>query len=215
MGIDKNQVVHSGCPSIDLTIESIKNQNKREIQEIINKEGVGARVNLNDPYIIVMQHSVTDELDATASQIKKTLNAVTKYGAKTIWFWPNSDSGADLISKELRRAREHNLTSNIRFIKNLSPNLFLPLLNNSIGILGNSSVAIRESSYLGVPAINIGTRQVNRERGFNVIDCDYDENEILINLKKHFNKRIKKDKLYGNGNSAEIIVSKLIEVYKK
>ena len=91
----------------------------------------------------------------------------------------------------------------------------MTLLNNSIGILGNSSVAIRESSYLGVPASNIGTRQVNRERGFNVIDCDYDENEILINLKKHFNKRIKKDKLYGNGNSAEIIVSKLIEVYKK
>jgi hypothetical protein len=44
------------------------------------------------------------------------------------------------------------------------------LLCNATAIVGNSSVAIRECSYLGVPAVNIGTRQLGRERGRNVID---------------------------------------------
>ena len=215
MGIAKEQIIYSGCPSIDLAIDAIKNENKSKTQQIINNEGVGALINLKEPYIIVMQHPVTNELDQAGDQIKKTLFAINKYGLKTIWFWPNSDAGTDFISKELRRARENEMTSNIRFIKNLPPNLFLPLLNNSSGILGNSSVAIRECSFLGVPAINIGTRQINRERGINVVDCDYDEDQILGHLKNHFEKNIKKDELYGFGKASEIIVNNLINFYEK
>ena len=100
-------------------------------------------------------------------------------------------------------------------IKNLPPNLFLPLLNNSSVTLGNSSVAIRECSFLGVPAINIGTRQINRERGINVVDCDYNEDQILGHLKNHFEKNIKKDELYGFGKASEIIVNNLINFYEK
>ena len=215
MGIEEKRIILSGCPSIDLAMEALELENKITLQNVIDKEGVGAKINLNEPYIIVMQHPVTDELNQTKKQINSTLKAILKFRQKTIWFWPNSDAGAELISKELRRARENNGNTNIRFIRNLPPNKFLALLNNSSGILGNSSVAIRECSFLGVPAINIGTRQINRERGKNVVDCEYNENQILDHLNNHFMKNIKGENLYGNGNSAKIIIDNIIKFYKK
>ena len=54
---------------------------------------------------------------------------------------------------------------NIHFFKNMEPNDFLRLLKNSQCLVGNSSVGIRECAFLGVPVVNIGSRQHGRHRG--------------------------------------------------
>ena len=88
---------------------------------------------------------------------------------------------------------------------------FLSLLIRSKVIVGNSSVAIRECSFLGVPAVNIGDRQQGRERGKNVIDVEYDEKSIENAIKFQINKkRYKKEYLYGKGNT-DVTISKLLE----
>ena len=46
-------------------------------------------------------------------------------------------------------------------------------------LVGNSSSGIREGCFIGTLAVNIGTRQNNRERGKNVIDTMYDKKEIV------------------------------------
>ena len=81
--------------------------------------------------------------------------------------------------------------------------------------MGNSSSAIREGSYLGVPSVNIGTRQNFRERGENVIDVNYNKNEILNAIKKHLkkNKKYKRSYLYGKGN-AGMMMSKILTKVK-
>ena len=56
----------------------------------------------------------------------------------------------------------------------MSPTDFLRLLYNSRCLVGNSSVGVRECSFLGVPAVNIGSRQDGRDRGANVLDVGYD-----------------------------------------
>ena len=78
--------------------------------------------------------------------------------------------------------REVERPEHIRFFKNMAPNDFLKVLYNSRCLIGNSSVGIRECSFLGVPVINIGTRQAGRDRGRNVIDVDYDRQEITAAL---------------------------------
>jgi UDP-N-acetylglucosamine 2-epimerase len=45
-------------------------------------------------------------------------------------------------------------------------------------MVGNSSAAIREGSFLGTPAVTVGSRQQNRERGPNVIEVSHDVEEI-------------------------------------
>ena len=87
-----------------------------------------------------------------------------------LWFWPNVDAGSDGTSKGIRVFREREKPANFHLFRNMFPEDFLRLLVHATAIVGNSSVAIRECSYLGVPAVNIGTRQQGRERGANVID---------------------------------------------
>ena len=74
-------------------------------------------------------------------------------------------------------------------MKNIEVEDFLILLNNSKCIVGNSSVGIRESSYLGVPSVNIGLRQNGREKAKNVTDTK----DISRNIFKSINFQIKRD----------------------
>ena len=92
----------------------------------------------------------------------------------------------------------------------MHPEDFLRLLFNSRQIIGNSSVAIRECAFLGVPAVNIGTRQDGRDRGRNVIDVDYDCDQIVNAIHYHLNSsRPASDTLYGDGHSGEQIAALL------
>jgi UDP-N-acetylglucosamine 2-epimerase len=128
----------------------------------------------------------------------------------TFWFWPNVDAGAEGTSKGIRAFRELHDARNIHFFKNMHPEDFLRLLYNSKGIIGNSSVAIRECSFLGVPAVNIGSREGGRERGKNVIDVEYERNQIVAAIRQHLNTtRPESDPLYGDGFSGEKIAELL------
>jgi UDP-N-acetylglucosamine 2-epimerase len=102
------------------------------------------------------------------------------------------------------REKEH--PENFHLFRNMFPEDFLRLLCSASAIVGNSSVAIRECSYLGVPAINIGTRQLGRERGRNVIDVGHDRHEIAGAIAAHVRRgRVSRDLLYGDGRAGERI----------
>jgi UDP-N-acetylglucosamine 2-epimerase len=98
----------------------------------------------------------------------------------------------------------------VHFFRNLLPEDFLKLMLRSRCIVGNSSVSIREGSYLGVPAVNIGTRQQFRERGMNVIDVDHDAGKIGTAIEIQYQKgRCPSDPLYGDGKAGERIARHL------
>ena len=63
------------------------------------------------------------------------------------------------------------------------------LLDNASCIVGNSSSAIRDGSFIGTPAVNIGTRQNSGLHGPNVINVDYDVDKIYLAIKKQIKKR--------------------------
>ena len=64
--------------------------------------------------------------------------------------------------------------------------------------------AIREGSFLGIPAVNIGTRQNGREICDNIIKVDYDCNKIAEAINKQINHgKYSKNKLYGDGNAGQ------------
>lgn len=204
MGEDPGKVFFCGCPSIDLANE-VLNTPDLDFNLYEKYGGVGARPALEDSFIVVMQHAVTTEPEHSRSHVTETLMAVNEMTSPVIWFWPNSDAGSDDVSKAIRAFRENYTPNHIHFIKNMEPQDFLRLLYNSKGIIGNSSAAIREASFFGVPAVNIGTRQENRERGFNVVDVDYDRDEIRNAADEHFKGRKPQSFLYGKGNAGKAI----------
>jgi UDP-N-acetylglucosamine 2-epimerase len=117
------------------------------------------------------------------------------------------DAGSDATSAAIRRYRERHDPKHVYFLKNLSPENFLRLLQRSCCIVGNSSVGIRECSFMGVPTVNIGSRQGRRERAKNVIDVEYDEKAIISAVEKHIaNGKFPSSELYGDGGAGKRIV---------
>jgi len=95
----------------------------------------------------------------------------------------------------------------------MQPEDFLYTLLGSKCLVGNSSVALRESAYLGVPAINIGNRQRFRERGRNVIDVPYEREAIIEAVNRSIaNGRYERDEIYGDGTAGLKIAELLSSV---
>ena len=109
--------------------------------------------------------------------------------------------------------REKNEVPFIYFFKNMAPEDFLQLLINTKCLIGNSSSGIRECSYLGIPVVNIGDRQIGRLRGKNVIDVNYSTDAIIKSVKKQLQKGFyPSEKIYGDGNSGQKIAKLLSTV---
>ena len=89
----------------------------------------------------------------------------------------------------------------------MAPTDFLRLIYTARCLVGNSSVGIRECAFLGVPAVNIGSRQQGRERGANVIDVDYDRERDPARRSSATSPTgaIPSDLLYGDGRAGERI----------
>ena len=212
MGEDAAYVFNTGCPSIDIAAQVLKDP-EMDFDPIKKYGGVGATVSIESPYLVVMQHPVTTEYGQAREDILKTLRAVDGLGVPTFWFWPNVDAGADGTSNGIRSYREKYNPRHIHFFKNMEPYDFLKLLLHSACLIGNSSVGIRECAFLGVPVVNIGSRQNRRLRGNNVLDVDYNEAEIKTAIQSQIsNPKNNKSSVYGNGDSGKKIAEILATI---
>jgi UDP-hydrolysing UDP-N-acetyl-D-glucosamine 2-epimerase len=213
MGEDPKYVFNTGCPSIDIANEVNKSP-KLDFDPIEKYGGVGSDIDWKNGYLVVMQHPVTTEYHLAKEHVTTTLEAVDELQVPTFWFWPNVDAGADGTSNGIRSFREKRNPKNIHFFKNMIPEDFLRLLINSKGLVGNSSVGIRECSFLGVPVVNIGTRQHGRARGKNVLDVNYSKEQIKAAITEHLEPGDKSlgNNIYGEGDSGNKIANILAEV---
>ena len=200
MGENKNDVFNVGCPRIDTVKKILSNYSKKKLIDRLNTLGVGSKINQSDRLIIFLQHPVTSEINKNKGYFMESLKAINmiKDKYKVIYLWPNSDPGSDDIATVVRQFREKNKlkTMNYRFIINMAPEIYFQLMNEAELIIGNSSSAIREGAYIGIPAIDIGTRQSTRVIGRNVIRTNYDSKQIYKAIIKQIGKKYKSSNIY-------------------
>jgi UDP-hydrolysing UDP-N-acetyl-D-glucosamine 2-epimerase len=212
MGEERESVHCTGCPSIDLAAE-ILNDPALRFDPLAKYGGVGPALDLTSGYCVVLQHPVTTEYHLARRDVTETLHAVRNLAIPTLWFWPNVDAGSDGTSTGIRAFREIEKPPHIHFFKNMVPADFLRLIYNARCLVGNSSVGIREASFLGVPVVNAGTRQTGRERGANVIDVACDRTEIAQAIQRQLaHGRYERDTTYGDGRAGERIANLLAEL---
>ena len=108
LGEDSSKVFLTGCPSIDIA-EHIVQNGSLDFDPISKYGGVGPGIDINDGYIVVLQHPVTDEYELAGEQISKTLSAIYDSGYPCFWFWPNIDAGSNTLSNVIRSFREENI----------------------------------------------------------------------------------------------------------
>jgi len=209
MGENPKDVFNVGCPSIDL-IKKINFKEKPDLSKYAY--GVGHKMDLSSPYFVVLLHPVTTNYLKNLHLIKEVLKSVENLKTQIFWLWPNNDAGANFITKKIRSFRENNKDVKINFFTNLETEDYLKLIKNCKCLIGNSSSGIRESAFLKIPTVNIGDRQNRREKGNNVIDVDINSEKILKAIKTISQRRIKKSKLYGDGNSTKKIIKILSSI---
>jgi len=208
MGEDKNFVFWTGCPSIDIA----KNVIKKKLNFYEKYQGVGIKQDLNKRFSILLFHADTYDYKKSGIYIQRILESLHELKLSTIVFWPNQDIGGDLISKSIRQFREKIKSKYFYFIKNISPDDFLKLLSKAQFIIGNSSAGIRESTFLGKLSINIGNRQIGRERDENIIDIRPIKKMIKKTIIDNIGKSFPSSKKYGDGNSGKKIAKILEDV---
>ena len=94
----------------------------------------------------------------------------------------------------------------MQLYKNIDHNDYIKLLKGSDFLIGNSSSGIIESTFLKIPAINLGNRQRGRLCSNNIIHSNFNEKNIIKSIRKVYDmkfrrKVIKANQLYGKGNS--------------
>lgn len=213
LGEEPSRVYKVGCPRNDLIKNILKKNNFNKEFKFLSQKGVGdtGSISQNDDYFVTLYHPVTTELEKNEKTIINIVNATSKFNIKNILIWPNSDAGSEQISKKLRTLRELNAIHNYKILKNLPLEYYIPLIKNSKCLIGNSSSAIRDGSFVGVPAVNVGTRQNNRLFGSNVVHSGDDEKSIFKSIKLQLQKKYKPSKLYGTGDASK----KIIKILKK
>ncbi|MEA3352071.1 MAG: UDP-N-acetylglucosamine 2-epimerase [Chloroflexota bacterium] len=212
MGEDPSIVHVVGCPRIDLVAEVTDENSRLPERAWLEYEGVGGQIDLDAPFLLVSQHPVTTEYGQGEHQITETLMALHALKMPTIMLWPNVDAGSEDVARGMRKFREHYQHDYIRFYKNFSVETYVRLMKRCACKVGNSSAAIREGAFLGTPAVNVGTRQIGRARGPNIIDADYDRDQIVAAIRAQIeNGPYPSEPIYGDGHAGERIADILAE----
>ena len=207
MGEDPNYVFTTGS----LDVEVASQASAAITSDVVNRYGVGHEIDVTQPFVLVIQHPVTTELE-NREHLENTLRAVSALDLPAIWIWPNPDAGTGEMSDSLRHFRENvpEAVRRMRFITDVPVNEFIALLKVAGCLIGNSSAGIKECSYLGTPVVNVGARQQGRLHAENVAHTGYDRDEILVAIKQQIaHGRYAPSHLYYRPNASQAMVDVL------
>ncbi|MHC9543648.1 MAG: UDP-N-acetylglucosamine 2-epimerase [Vulcanimicrobiota bacterium] len=204
-GEEKFRVFCVGNPAID-NIKNIKPLAFDIIRDFVNYEIEEKN------YIVFLLHPLSSEKENAYSQMKIALEAIEEFcfenNIKALGIYPNTDPGSYDILKAIDEYKDSNT---IRFYRTLPRGIFVNLLRNSLGLVGNSSMGILEAPSYNLPVINIGNRQKGRLNAGNVEFTNFNKINIIASMKKacfdyEYRESIKKlQNPYGNGNASQEI----------
>jgi len=167
----------------------------------------------SEEYYIAILHPDTFETpEKNYAAAKAMFDALKKTGKKTLITYPCSDPGYQEIIKAIEEIKND---SQFLIHKNIDNLDFLGLMSGAKALVGNSSSALVETPYFKLPAINIGQRQIGRDREENVIDAQPTETAIsnaLAFAEKDagFQKKLAQcGYRLGDGQAAEKIINVL------
>ena len=218
MGEEPWRVHTTGFPMIDL----IRAGEISTPDELVARYGI----DLTRPIVLFTQHSVTIEAEDAVAQIRPSVAALERLaqdGVQAIVTYPNNDAGGRRIIAELRRLTEEG-HSGIQLHASLGRRNYHGILalardpDRKVACIGNSSSGIKETPAFGCPTVNIGSRQLHRMRGANVIDVDYDADAIVAAVWRcfddaDFRRQCREtDNPYDEGNSGRRIANVLAEI---
>jgi UDP-N-acetylglucosamine 2-epimerase (hydrolysing) len=153
-----------------------------------------------DDYGIAVFHPVTSEQSTMGAQAQGLFGALEASGRNFVVIAPNNDPGSEAIFAVLDRLppERFRLIPSMRFAH------FSELMKNAACMVGNSSAGVREAPFLGVPSLDIGTRQTNRAQAGSVSFAAAAESAVILRfLAGEWGHRHAPDTGFGEGRAAD------------
>lgn len=155
-------------------------------------------------YGIVIFHPVTSEVDTIGEQAQALFNTLKDSHYNFVVIAPNNDPGTEAIFSVLERLPSHRF----RLIPSMRFAYFSELMRHCNAMIGNSSAGVREAPFLGIPSLDIGSRQNNRSTAPSLMHCSaLDSKGITHFLNTVWGKRFTPYQGFGSGNAAELFVN--------
>lgn len=159
-------------------------------------------------YGVCTFHPVTSEAASMGAQAKAFFGRLQASGRAFVVILPNNDPGAASILDVINALppEQFRLIPSMRFAH------FSQLMKNAACIVGNSSAGVREAPFLGVPSLDIGTRQTSRAEGASITACAADDASAIDTfLKNEWAKTYPRDPAFGEGRAAEMFAQILLD----
>jgi UDP-N-acetylglucosamine 2-epimerase (hydrolysing) len=159
-----------------------------------------------DDYGIVIFHPVTSEVDSMGAQAASLFGCLVQSGKHFVVIAPNNDPGTDDIFAVIEALPKDRF----RLIPSMRFNYFSELMKNAAVMVGNSSAGVREAPFLGLPSLDVGSRQNNRAQADSIICASaFDQRAITDFVQSHWSHQPPPNDDFGNGQSASQFVAVL------
>lgn len=207
MGEDKMKIFNYGAMCND-SINQLKKLSKVKVENLLGTK-------FSKRNILISYHPETYSKKKNINDLKILFRSL--YGidnTKFIFSAPNFDENSHVTLKMIKEFCRKN--KNALYIDSLGHELFLNTLRFTDILLGNSSSGIIEAGLMKKYSINLGKRQLGRERTSFVVDCQFNSKIIKKNIERIFQKNMKNIKYkknpYHGINVAKKISSKILMI---
>ncbi|MGM4906787.1 UDP-N-acetylglucosamine 2-epimerase [Tardiphaga sp. 866_E4_N2_1] len=210
MGEAPERVFVVGAPGLDHLARS----SLPSADELAQRVGLA----LDRPLILVTYHPATLGGEDPVADLEELLAALDRFpDAALVFTKANADAGGRAINARLEDYVARS-PANAVLVASLGSEFYFTALRAAAAVVGNSSSGIIEAPAVGVPTVNIGSRQDGRPRSPSVIDCPDERHAIEAAIRRALDPTTRElaraqTPAYGRaGNSAPEILRRLRDV---
>lgn len=197
LGENPDRVINVGALGVENVLKA-KLMEKKALKEQLG-------IPHDRPYIVVTFHPVTLEAGREMEQVEELIKAIKQndqyYYIVTM---ANADAGGEIINKRFDYIQRE--MDNIKLVSSLGMIRYLSAVKYCEFVMGNSSSGIIEAPALGIPTINIGSRQSGRLMADTIINCEPNCEQIVQSMKRAEKLPHTKSDIYGDGETSGRIV---------
>lgn len=161
-------------------------------------------------YALILLHPTETDSAVEYRRAQSLFHAVRRAGVdQAVVIYPNNDPGSDGIIRAWREQRQQMTY----LLKDVSRPEFLGLLRDAAVLVGNSSSGIIEAASFGTRVVNIGPRQLGRDRSQNVTDVTDNPARITAAVRRAYNAGPWRGKnVYGGRGTGKRIADALASI---
>ena len=204
-GVDPSKVFDYGCPAVEYVsqIDVGANFDPLRLAKSFKRQ---INIGPHDKYYLVMIHPDTTNRNDVSMDI--LLDTIASFNTKAFVFYPNVDANNSEIVSSISKYKSYD---DFYMIRHMPLEGFIHALAHCSCMISNSSSGIREAASFGIPVVNVGSRQVGRERNSNVYDIGNDCGKLKRIIKRVEGKHYGTSNIYFKPNCSVNIAHQILK----